>query len=107
MLEAHIFWIIGGTWPGRSNLFFSYLSAIGIQRGLSESIEMRLPPPSFLLSLFVALNPLKVRATWDNSVCPIVKLQYGSFQGKVDGGLIQYLGIPFAAPPYAMFSLCS
>ena len=31
----------------------------------------------------------------------LVKLPYGSFQGKVDRDLIQYLGIPFALPPYA------
>ncbi len=66
---------------------------------------MRRLSPSLLLSLFVALDPLKVWAAGDNSACPIVKLRYGSFQGKVDSGLIQYLGIPFAAPPYTMFFL--
>jgi hypothetical protein len=95
----HILWLIGGTWTTRSHLLFSYLNGIGIQRGPSETTEMR--PLSLLLSLFVALDSLR-----ENSVCPIVKLEYGSFQGKVDGGLIQYLGIPFAAPPYAMFFLC-
>jgi len=55
--------------------------------------------PSLLLSLFVVFDPLKVRATSENGACPVVKLRYGSFQGKVVNGLIQYLGIPFAAPP--------
>ena len=57
------------------------------------------PSAPLLLSLLVAL----FWATWNNSTFPIVKLQYGSFQGKFGGGLIQYLGIPFAAPPYALF----
>ena len=30
----------------------------------------------------------------------LVTLPYGSFQGKVVGDLVEYLGIPFAAPPY-------
>lgn len=30
---------------------------------------------------------------------PIVKLDYGSFQGNQTGELVQFLGIPFAAPP--------
>lgn len=29
----------------------------------------------------------------------IVTLPYGSFQGKVSGGVERYFGIPFAAPP--------
>ena len=36
-----------------------------------------------------------------NCSSPIVTLPYGSFQGKVVGDLVQHLGIPFAAPPYA------
>jgi len=62
--------------------------------------------PSLLLSLLVALDPLKVRATSETGACPVVKLRYGSFQGTVASGLIQYLGIPFAAPPYYVFRFC-
>jgi hypothetical protein len=50
--------------------------------------------PSILSAVFV---PIKIWATSDN----VVKLPYGSFQGNVDRDLIQYLGIPFALPPYA------
>lgn len=35
-----------------------------------------------------------------NYSSPIVALPYGSFQGKVVGDLVEYLGIPFAAAPY-------
>jgi hypothetical protein len=30
---------------------------------------------------------------------PIVKLSYGSYQGKTDQGVSSFLGIPFARPP--------
>ena len=30
---------------------------------------------------------------------PIVTLTYGSFQGNATGDLVQFLGMPFAAPP--------
>lgn len=32
---------------------------------------------------------------------PVVELNYGSFQGNATGDLVQFLGMPFAAPPYA------
>jgi hypothetical protein len=32
---------------------------------------------------------------------PVVELTYGSFQGNSTGDLVDFLGIPFAAPPYA------
>ena len=31
---------------------------------------------------------------------PVVKLSYGSFQGNATGDLVEFLGMPFAAPPY-------
>jgi len=30
---------------------------------------------------------------------PIVTLDYGSFQGKTSGSVVEFLGIPLAAPP--------
>ncbi|KAF5314859.1 hypothetical protein D9619_007082 [Psilocybe cf. subviscida] len=30
---------------------------------------------------------------------PVVRLNYGAFQGNVSGDLVQFLGMPFAAPP--------
>ena len=32
---------------------------------------------------------------------PVVELSYGSFQGNATGDLVEFLGMPFAAPPYA------
>ena len=32
---------------------------------------------------------------------PVVKLSYGSFQGNATSDLVKFLGMPFAAPPYA------
>jgi len=64
-----------------------------------KSTEMCHLPPSILslLSLFAVFVPTQVWAISDD----IVKLPYGSFQGNIDRDLIQYLGIPFALPPYA------
>ncbi len=90
----------------RSHRFFKTLNAIEIRKDSSEMTEMRSPSAPLLLSPLVALLVALLWATWNNNTRPIVKLHYGSFQGKVDGGLIQYLGIPFAAPPYAMFLCC-
>ena len=36
---------------------------------------------------------------------PVVQLSYGSFQGNASGDLEEFLGIPFAAPPYASYSI--
>ena len=32
---------------------------------------------------------------------PVVELNYGSFQGNATEDLVEFLGMPFAAPPYA------
>jgi hypothetical protein len=31
---------------------------------------------------------------------PVVQLPYGSFRGQIVGATTQFLGMPFAAPPY-------
>ena len=36
----------------------------------------------------------------------VVKLSYGSFQGNATGDLVEFLGMPFAAPPYASTQTC-
>ena len=38
---------------------------------------------------------------------PVITLSYGSFQGNLTGDLVEFLGIPFAAPPYAFYSIFS
>jgi acetylcholinesterase len=34
---------------------------------------------------------------------PVITLSYGSFQGNLTGDVVEFLGIPFAAPPYASY----
>ena len=36
-----------------------------------------------------------------NTGGPVVTLNYGSFQGNATGALVEFLGMPYAAPPYA------
>jgi len=57
---------------------------------------------SFLLVLVSGKALALSTLNYSSSSSPIVTLQvpYGSFQGKVVGDLVAYLGIPFAAPPY-------
>ena len=38
---------------------------------------------------------------------PVITLSYGSFQGNLTGDVVEFLGIPFAAPPYAFYSIFS
>ncbi|KAH9476605.1 Lipase 4 [Psilocybe cubensis] len=52
----------------------------------------------WLLPLIVYLGKV-IAAPPDNVSTPIVKLDYGSFQGRVTGKLEMFLGMPFAAPP--------
>ena len=55
--------------------------------------------PSRYKQSFVSFLLVKTLAL-SNYSSPIVTLPNGSFQGKVVGNLVEYLGIPFAAPPY-------
>jgi len=55
---------------------------------------------SFLLVLVSGKALALSTLNYSSSSSPIVTLPYGSFQGKVVGDLVEYLGIPFAAPPY-------
>ena len=36
---------------------------------------------------------------------PVVKLSYGSFQGNAARDLVEFLGMPFAAPPYVSYRI--
>jgi len=55
---------------------------------------------SFLLVLVSGKALALSTLNYSSSSPPIVTLPYGSFQRKVVGDLVEYLGIPFAAPPY-------
>ena len=59
-----------------------------------------------LLSLTLLLSSRCITATLSASdTGPVVQLSYGSFQGNANANLEEFLGIPFAAPPYASWSL--
>jgi acetylcholinesterase len=67
----------------------------------------------FALAVFTLLLSSKcVTATLSAfNTGPVVQLCYGSFQGNATADLEEFLGIPFAAPPYASvpvlnFCLC-
>jgi hypothetical protein len=49
----------------------------------------------------------KVGVSLETSSSPIVALSYGSFRGQVVGTTAQFLGMPFAAPPYVVDPLFS
>ena len=40
-----------------------------------------------------------------NTGGPVIALSYGSFQGNATGDLVEFLGIPYAAPPYVSSSI--
>lgn len=57
-----------------------------------------------LSATFLAIVPV-LGAELAPSDSAIVKLNYGSFQGNVNGALEEFLGMPFAAPPYDISSV--
>lgn len=56
-----------------------------------------------LTTLLLSSRCILVTATLSASG-PVVQLSYGSFQGNASANLEEFLGIPFAAPPYASYS---
>ena len=42
----------------------------------------------------------------DTSASPVADLDYGSFQGIIDGDITRFLGVPFAEAPYVTKYLC-
>jgi len=63
---------------------------------MHKLLEMR---PTGGFSLLTA-SLLVVAESLDTSSSPVVTLPYGSFRGQVVGTTAQFLGMPFAAPPY-------
>ena len=51
-------------------------------------------------SLLAAFLSLVFAESLKASSSPVVTLPYGSFRGQVVGTTAQFLGMPFAAPPY-------
>ena len=71
--------------------FFLFLS--------TENKEYRMSALARFLSLAFLLFASCVISK--NSTGPVVTLSYGSFQGNATSNLVEFLGMPFAAPPYA------
>ena len=59
---------------------------------------------AIFISFTLLLSSRCVQVTASNTG-PVVQLSYGSFQGKVTADLEEFLGIPFAAPPYASYTI--
>ena len=59
---------------------------------------------AIFLSLTLLLAPGCVGVLAISDTGPVITLSYGSFQGNLTGGVVEFLGIPFAAPPYASYS---
>lgn len=56
---------------------------------------------SFLfLALLLSSSCVRVVLSVSNTG-PVITLSYGSFQGNASDDLVKFLGMPFAAPPYA------
>ncbi|KAJ3508779.1 hypothetical protein NLJ89_g5567 [Agrocybe chaxingu] len=74
-------------------------------RGLNELPALSTNPTSSML--FGHLEHLLLSASLTSQIITnpsppsptLVKLPYGSFEGKESGNLVEFLGIPFAAPP--------
>ena len=61
---------------------------------------------AIFLSSTLLLSSKCVTATLSASnTGPVVQLSYGSFQGNATADLEEFLGIPFAAPPYVSYSI--
>ena len=73
----------------------------------NSTVELRGISTMFavFLSLTLLLPSRCVTATLSASNAgPVVQLGYGSFQGNATADLEEFLGIPYAAPPYASYS---
>ena len=62
-------------------------------------------PLAICLSLSLLLLRCVTATLSDSNTGPVVQLSYGSFQGNAAAELEEFLGIPFAAPPYASYSI--
>ena len=56
---------------------------------------------AIFLSITLLLAPGFVGVLAISNTGPVITLSYGSFQGNLTGNAVEFLGIPFAAPPYA------
>jgi hypothetical protein len=56
-------------------------------------------------ALAICLSITRLLASAISNTGPVITLSYGSFQGNLTGDVVtvEFLGIPFAAPPYASY----
>jgi hypothetical protein len=59
---------------------------------------------SITLAICLSITLVGALLATSNTGGPVVTLGYGSFQGNATGALVEFLGMPYAAPPYASFS---
>ena len=68
----------------------------------TKNKEYRMSPLAKVLSFTLLFSSSCVGVSLSTSnTGPVVKLSYGSFQGNSTGDIVDFLGMPFAAPPYA------
>lgn len=57
------------------------------------------------LAIWLSITLVGVVLAASNTGGPIVTLNYGSFQGNATGDLVEFLGMPYAAPAYVSSSI--
>ena len=63
--------------------------------------KRRMSAHATILSIMLLLASGCVGVLAISNAGPVITLSYGSFQGNLTGDVVEFLGIPFAAPPYA------
>ena len=56
-----------------------------------------------VLAIFLSIRTITLvgaALAISNTGGPVITLSYGSFQGNATGDLVEFLGMPYAAPPY-------
>ena len=77
-----------------------------VNRFICDSVSL---PTMFALAILLSFTSL-LSSRWVTATQsafntgPVVQLSYGSFQGNATADLEEFLGIPFAAPPYGSYS---
>ena len=57
------------------------------------------------LAIFLSITLVGAALAISNTGGPVITLSYGSFQGNATGDLVEFLGMPYAAPPYVSSSV--
>ena len=85
-------------------------SSLAKRGNLGDSSHSRNPTiPAYvgstMFAIFQVLSlALLLSSASTSNAGPVVQLSYGSFEGNATADLEEFLGIPYAAPPYASYS---